>query len=245
MGSVAPFALAHDHWLHHSIASRGFVLIDAPAMRELVGAGVSQAESRAFADSWNGLPPDEYMADGGRYRRRRHAVYMAEAGDLTRQPDQPHYQSLAYNQLNGGIARWFAPIRTDIGDAPTLRSVIGLLVAAADRRRGTTGRWRVEVHQFRIEAHAGAPGRPTPEGMHRDGVDLVLVMLIGRRNAAQGVTTIADAAGVPLVSVRLAQPFDAMILDDARVRHGVSPIEPVDPARPAMRDALVVTVAAA
>jgi hypothetical protein len=81
--------------------------------------------------------------------------------------------------------------------------------------------------------------------MHRDGVDLVLVMLIGRRNAAQGVTTIADAAGVPLVSVRLAQPFDAMILDDARVRHGVSPIEPVDPARPATRDALVVTVAAA
>jgi hypothetical protein len=117
-----------------------------------------------------------------------------------------------------------------------------LLVTVSDHLRGTTGRWRLEVHQFRIEAHAGETGRPTPEGMHRDGVDVVFVMLIRRTNAAHGVTTIADAAGEPLVSVALSQPFDAMMLDDARVRHGVSPIAPVDPARPAIRDALVVTL---
>lgn len=80
--------------------------------------------------------------------------------------------------------------------------------------------------------------------MHRDGVDFVLIMLVGLDNAAHGVTTIADAAGAPLVDVRLARPFEAIVLDDSRVRHGVSPIEPVDPARPATRDALVVTVAA-
>ena len=230
--------------LADSIESRGFVLIDEPAMRHLLGAEISQTEAAVFADGWNGLPLDEYMADGGRYRRRRHAVYLADAGGLTRQPNQPHYQSLAHNPLNGGIARWFAPICTDIGDGPALRSVIGLLVSVSDRLRGTPGRWRVEVHQFRIEAHAGEVGQPTPEGMHRDGVDFVLVMLIGRHNAAQGVTAITDAVRAPLVSVQLSQPFDAMILDDARVRHGVSPIEPVDPAPPAIRDALVVTLTA-
>jgi hypothetical protein len=36
-----------------------------------------------------------------------------------------------------------------------------------------------------------------------------------------------------------------MLLDDARVRHGVSPIQAIDPARPALRDVLVVTLAAA
>jgi hypothetical protein len=231
--------------LADSIESSGVVLIDESVMRQVLGADISQTEAASFADSWNALPLDEYMADGGRYRRRRHAVYLAEAGGLTRQPNQPHYQSLAHNPLNGGIARWFAPISTDIGDGPMLRSVISLLVSVSDRLRGTPGRWRVEVHQFRIEAHAGEAGQPTPEGMHRDGVDFVLVMLIGRQNAAQGVTTIADAAGAPLVSIQLSQPFDAMILDDARVHHGVSPIEPVDPAQPAVRDALVVTVAAA
>ena len=169
-----------------SIESNGFVLIDAPATRHLLGAEISQIEAAAFVDSWNGLPLDEYMADGGRYRRRRHAVYLAEASGLTRQPNQPHYQSLAHNSLNGGIARWFAPIPADIGDGPALRSVINLLISVSDRLRGTPGRWRVEAHQFRIEAHAGEAGQPTPEGMHRDGVDFVLVMLIGRRNIGAG-----------------------------------------------------------
>jgi hypothetical protein len=63
--------------LADSIESRGYVLIDEAAMRARLGAGVSEAEAAAFADSWNGLPLDEYMADGGRYRRRRHAVYVA------------------------------------------------------------------------------------------------------------------------------------------------------------------------
>ena len=225
-----------------AVESRGFVLIDGPAMRELLGAGAAAGDAMAFAESWNDLPRDDHMADGGRYRRRRHAVYHAGAGNVTRQADQPHYQSRAHNRLNGGVARWFAPVRADIGDSALLRSAIGLLVSTSDRLRGRTERWRVEVHQFRIEADATEDGQPTPEGMHRDGVDFVLVMLVGRRNAARGVSTIADAAGAPLVSVQLAQPFDAMILDDGRVRHGVSAIEPVDPAWPAVRDALVVTV---
>jgi hypothetical protein len=101
------------------------------------------------------------------------------------------------------------------------------------------------VHQFRIESRAGEAGRPTPEGMHRDGVDFVLAMLVGRRNVARGVSTISDPDGTPLVRVRLAEPFDTMLLDDARVRHGVSPIQSLDPARPAFRDVLVVTVTAA
>ena len=110
----------------------------------LLGAEISQTEALAFVDSWNGLPLDEDMADGGRYRRRRHAVYPAEAGGLTRQPNQPHYQSLAHNPLNGGIARWFAPIPTEIGEGPTLRSVISLrsrcrIGCAA---RPSAGAWR-------------------------------------------------------------------------------------------------------
>ena len=50
--------------------------------------------------------------------------------------------------------------------------------------------WHIEVHQFRIEARAERGGQPTPEGTHRDGVDYVLVLLVGRRNIASGVTTV-------------------------------------------------------
>jgi hypothetical protein len=104
--------------------------------------------------------------------------------------------------------------------------------------------WRVEVHQFRIESRAGQSGQPTPEGMHRDGVDFVLAMLIERSNVAEGVSTISEPDGTPLVRTQLAERFDSMVLDDARVRHGVSPIQALDPACPAFRDVLVVTLAA-
>lgn len=227
------------------VRSHGFTLIGPTAIRALLGADRTSADAAAFVASWDDLPLDEYMADGGRYRRRRHAVYTVDpAGNLTREAHQPHYQSRRDNPLNGGIARWFAPIDAGVGAGPTLQGAIGVLIAVANRVRPSSSTWRAEVHQFRIEARPGIAGRPTPEGAHRDGVDFVLVMLVGRRNARHGVTTVSNDVGLPLLEFQLARRFEAIILDDVRVRHGVSPIEPADLAEPASRDALVVTVTA-
>ncbi len=101
--------------------------------------------------------------------------------------------------------------------------------------------WHVETHQFRIEARPDAVGKPTPEGMHRDGVDWVLVLLVRRENIASGMTTIHDLAKQPLGSFTLTDPLDAALVDDNRVYHGVTPVSPLDPTLPAYRDVLVVT----
>jgi hypothetical protein len=101
--------------------------------------------------------------------------------------------------------------------------------------------WKTEIHQFRIEAAPGTAGKPTPEGMHRDGVDWVLVLLVKRHNIRSGTTTIADLDKRPLGSFTLTHPFDAAIVDDSRVYHGVTPIEPIVAGEPAYRDVLVVT----
>ena len=40
-------------------------------------------ELDALRPSWDDLPPDAYLRDGGRYRRRRHASYVVDgAGAL-------------------------------------------------------------------------------------------------------------------------------------------------------------------
>jgi hypothetical protein len=101
--------------------------------------------------------------------------------------------------------------------------------------------WHIETHQFRIEARTGESGLPTPEGSHRDGVDYVLVLLIRRQNIQSGVTTVQGADGADLGSFTLAAPFEAALVDDHRVFHGVTAVEPVDAALPAYRDVLVVT----
>ena len=229
--------------IRDDLRKTGFALADGGVMQPLLAhSGLHDWDS--FAQSWNDLGPDVYMADGGRYRKRRHGVFAASTSGITRQPAQPHYQSRDYNPLNGGVQRWFAPIVTDDSEGSALYAILRLcrdMFAAFGPGDDCLPAWHVEAHQFRIEAQAGQPGLPTPEGMHRDGVDWVLVLLIARQNVASGETRIADLPGNPLGSFTLAQPMDAAWVDDNRVTHGVTAIEPLDSSLPAYRDVLVVT----
>lgn len=231
--ALAPVAAA--------VRGAGFCFLPGAASAVLLSAdGV--ADWDAFAASWNGMPQDTYMADGGRYRRRRHATLSVAAGArvAVREAHQPHYQSLDYNRLNGGVARHFEPIPDAVIESATLRALIAVCAETFNALASGVS-WHVEVHQFRIEANAAEPGRPTPEGVHRDGVDYVMVMLVKRHNIVQGTTTIHDAQGAQLASFTLTDPLDMTLLDDARCLHGVTPVAPLDAAAPAYRDVLVVT----
>jgi hypothetical protein len=220
------------------LASEGFAFGRAADMQALMGPMPDWA---AFAASWNDLGLDTYMADGGRYRKRRHAAFGARAGEpIHRKPHQPHYQSRDYNALNGGVERWFSPVLPEIASGPSMTAILATCRTLFERLAATRD-WHIEAHQFRIEARSGEHGRPTPEGMHRDGVDYVLVLLIGRRNIQSGVTSIRGADGRDLGSFTLTEPCDAAWVDDHRVMHGVTPVAPIDPAKPGFRDVLVVT----
>ena len=226
-----------------SVTRTGFALVHAPEMGAVLeGAGLADWDS--FAASWDDLGVDTYMADGGRYRRRRFAVFRATREGIARKPHQPHYQSRDYNPLNGDIERWFEPVTDRIAAHPALRAILGTCNRLFDRLTPEKTRppaWHVEIHQFRIEARSGVEGRPTPEGMHRDGVDWVLVLLVARVNVQSGETTIADLRRNPIGSFTLTDPLDAAVTDDNRVYHGVTPVTPLDPTRPGHRDVLVVT----
>ena len=219
-----------------------FVRVDGPDMRGIVRSFGKLTDWDVFAGSWARLEPDTYMADGGRYRRRRHAVFTAsDAGPITRAPHQPHYQGLDYNTLNGGIERWFEAVEPSVGASESCQALLSLCRATFSHVAPDPRAWKIELHQFRIEAKTGEAGKPTPEGMHRDGVDFVLVMMVCRTNIQSGETVTTDADGKQLGQFTLTQPFDAVLLDDHHVFHGVTPVEPVDPAQPAFRDVLVIT----
>jgi hypothetical protein len=228
--------------LRETLRRDGFAFLPGTAMRPLLEAAGPLADWPDFAASWDALELDTYMADRGRYRRRRHAVFAAPAaGAIRRAPHQPHYQSREYNPLHGGIERWFAPVLPAVGDGPSLATILGFCRTLFAPLAPGVAQWHVELHQFRIEARPGEAGLPTPEGAHRDGVDYVLVLLIRRVNIASGTTTVYDLERRPLGSFTLTAPCDAALVDDRRVYHGVTPVEPLDPALPAYRDVLVVT----
>lgn len=220
-------------------AQIGSLLSDIPA-----AAALSQPlnDWEQFSASWNDMPMDQYMADGGRYRRRRYAVFSAEGntGAIRQEPHQPHYQSLDYNPLNGGIAREFEPISPEVVQSDTMQRILRFGLKLFDALMPNHS-WHIECHQFRIEASAGEQGKPTPEGVHRDGVDYVLVAMIRRVNIQSGTTTMHDLEQRTLDSFTLTDPLDCAIVNDWRCMHGVTPIEPIDPTHPAYRDVLVVT----
>jgi hypothetical protein len=197
---------------------------------------------QVFLDSWNLLEQDKYMADGGRYRKRRHATYAIwNAGEPAQlMPYQPHYQTVDYNPLNGGVARYFAPTLDDLHQSVALAALLELGNRVFSQIT-LNHQWHIELHQFRIEARDGRQGKPTPEGVHRDGVDFVIVVMIKRVNIDSGATTIFDQDHRLVGEFMLRQTFDLALVNDRRLYHGVTPITQLDPAAEAYRDVLVIT----
>jgi hypothetical protein len=241
-GSERRMTMTDIDTLAAAIMHDGFAVLTGARMCGVLKTHGALSDWSTFTASWNDLGLDTYMADGGRYRKRRHATYASdgENAPIRRAPHQPHYQSRDYNPVNGGIQRWFEPVLPDIGDGASMRAILGACRALFERLVPVRA-WHVEVHQFRVEARADVAGQPTPEGVHRDGVDFVLVLLIGRRNVRSGVTSLVAPDGTMLGSFTLVEPMDTVLLDDLRVLHGVTPVQPIDPTQPSTRDVLVVT----
>ena len=216
------------------LRSAGYVLLE----REVATAGleIDVAALEGLAASWDRLPRDAYLRDGGHYRARRHSafVYSPVTGTLTAVAQRPHWQPTTYNALHGGMLRWFEPFEPRVAGDPAFRRLLTSLGALFAQLRPVE-RWYLEAHQFRIDTAAGI-GRPTPEGAHRDGVDFVAVVLVRRRALRGGETRVFEAHGNRGVRFTMEQPWSMLLMDDARVIHETTPIQS-DPQGEASRDA--------
>ncbi|WP_334132882.1 2OG-Fe dioxygenase family protein [Silanimonas lenta] len=220
-----------------TLAAQGFVKL-SPA-RLAAATGVDAAALAALARHWEGLPPDPHLRDGGRYRRRRHAsLLMDETGQrILRRVERPHWQPTDYNALHGGFERWFAPFTEALLAEPALPALLAGLGRLCAGMAGRVPRF-VEAHAFRIDTTDGI-GRPTPEGAHRDGVDFVAVLLLARHGVRGGETRVFEAEGPAGLRFTMAEPGTTLLLDDARVVHETTPLQPE--AGHGHRDTLVIT----
>ena len=159
-----------------ALRERGHAVLAASHLHGLLGASAQALD--AWWPHWDHLPPDAHLRDGGHYRRRRHSCFVVEDERVTPVPQRAHWQPLEYNALHGGTLRWFEPIEATLTAQPLWQRLLVVLGQRASALRGAQP-WFVEAHPFRIDT-AGGIGRPTPEGAHRDGVDLVAVLLVRR-----------------------------------------------------------------
>lgn len=219
---------------------RGFALLPAEHLR--AACGVDADALHGLQPSWSDLPADTYLRDRGGYRYRRHASYMLDLtdGGLTRVPHRAHWQPVDYNALHGGIERWFQPVDEGLDAYPAWAALLrhlGLLFAET-AGHDAPELWFIEAHQFRIDTANGI-GRPTPEGAHRDGVDYVAVILIHREHVRGGETRVFQVDSPLGVRFTLVEPWSALLMDDRRVVHETTPIQPAG--LNGWRDTLVLT----
>ena len=241
--TFSPPALANASELDDALKNQGYAVLDAPTVAQ--ASGCDLARLKAFNPLWHDLPPDTYLKDGGHYRRRRHSCFVVDGPTVTQAPHRPHWQPVEYNALHGGMLRHFEPLlRRMVGASAgndTWRQLLVWLGDVASARKGVRP-WFVEAHQFRIDTSEGI-GRPTPEGAHRDGVDFVAVFLVDRVGVKGGETRVFDAAGPAGQRFTLTQCWSLLLLDDARVIHESTPIQPINPENHGgYRDTLVVTL---
>ena len=218
-----------------TLQAQGYAVVDAANFAAISGCQLT--DLGPLRADWAQLPPDLYLKDGGRYRRRRHASFVVDGDTCVQVPHRAHWQPLAYNALHGGMQRWFEPmLAASCAQAVWSRLVVALAQVCSATKGEQT--WYVEAHQFRIDTTDGI-GRPTPEGAHRDGVDFVAVILVDRHHIKGGETRVFDAAGPQGQRFTLNEPWSMMMLDDERVIHESTPIQPAG--EDGHRDTLVLT----
>ncbi|MFE3192239.1 2OG-Fe dioxygenase family protein [Nocardia sp. NPDC059240] len=206
---------------------------------------VTPAEHAVLAAAFrDDTRPDAWMPPGEDYRQRAYQCFelaLPEA-ELRIVPEPPPYwQSTAVNPLLGGIERRFQLIPAAHPATAVVRKIIAgvtvPLLAAQVLQPERTPRCLVDAHYIRILA----PGRPAPEGIHRDGLLAGSAHLIDRLNITGGKTEIYDGRTRELLSeFELTEPLDSYVFDDERVLHYAHPIDVAVPGRPAHRDVLLI-----
>jgi len=231
-----PPLIARPADLGATLFRQGYAVVGASQVAGL--SGVPLDTLMDWCGTWDDLPPDNYLKDGGRYRRRRHSCFIIQDQGVSQVAHRPHWQPLEYNALHGGMQRHFEPMDSRVTSQAGWQRLLAWLGRVADDLKGQHT-WFTEAHQFRIDTTDGI-GRPTPEGAHRDGVDLVAVFLVARKGLKGGETRVFEADGPNGQRFTLSEPWSLLLLDDARVIHESTPIQPLEDG--AFRDTLVLTL---
>ena len=189
--------------------------------------------SDAILASYDDCPLDPYMAHGTRYKRfAQYRVSWTEGWQFERLEHRAYTTFKTFNSVAGGIRREYESIIVDF--TPLIRAGIDAL--GLDR----AVEWQINVHQNRTRATGGVVGPLTPEGVHHDGHELVMIAVLQRDNVNGGQTRLwhSKEAPEPFWTGTL-EPGQAVLLDDRALAHDVTDVVSAD-GGPGHRDIVIV-----
>lgn len=208
----------------NQVARHGYSLITASDYRAFFqNSHTNSNDLRQIQDSFENLPVDTFMQDGGKYRKRRFGTFLTNSITLavTTAENAAFFQSKEVNTVNGGKPRHFEPLEKHIAESKLLHQLISFHLKNLPKRFHAKY-WKVFLHQIRIESRAGSAGKPVPEGVHRDGHEYVAQIMMNKSNMWGGISQIYSAQHVMLEQLCLESPLDTILIDDQRMLHNVT-----------------------
>ncbi|MFB7293490.1 2OG-Fe dioxygenase family protein [Actinacidiphila glaucinigra] len=206
-----------------ALGPQGFSIIDLPpATPELLR-------------SYENLPLDPYMGNGTRFKRFAQYRLTPSGRDgvwfYEKLPQRDYTTYKKFNKVGGGIRRTYETVLADFTPVIT----IGAEAIGLDRSED----WQINVHQNRTKADGQRPGPLTPEGVHHDGHEYVMIAVLRRNNVGGSETRLwKPGADTPFWTGTLAAG-QAVLLDDRALQHDVTDVTSAD-GGPGHRDIVIV-----
>lgn len=96
------------------------------------------------------------------------------------------------------------------------------------------------VHQIRVYASNNVSVTPVPEGIHKDGYNIVGLCLVDRVNIQGGISNVYDSDKNIALTKQL-QRGEMLMINDAKMYHDVTPIKLDKQDKEGYRDIFVLT----
>lgn len=188
---------------------------------------------RSFFDN---LPVDPYLEGG--YRHRRLSRFKMSEGKIVQLKHTQLFQSKDYNPLLGDIYREFSELEDDLIHLADFQKILREFFEFCQICSPVN---EVGVHQIRTITTPSTIGEPAPEGIHRDGVDLVGIFCVTRANIFGGETSLYKDKAMAPIFTKILHPRELCVFNDHEFYHFTSQVTVVPPAKRGIRDVFVLT----
>jgi hypothetical protein len=196
---------------------------------------INSLNPNRFKQFFNNLPADPYLK--GNYRFRRLSNFKVSAKNLVQLPHSRLFQSKAYNPILGDVVREYQELEQELIQ---LQDFHNLVFEFFDFCQLCSPANQIAVHQIRTTTSDLQIGNPAPEGIHRDGVDLVAIFCVDRENIEGGLTCLYKEKNGSPVFQQILNPGELLVFDDRQFFHFTSPIHVTKHGR-GTRDVFVMT----
>ncbi|NOH78821.1 2OG-Fe dioxygenase family protein [Vibrio sp. RE86] len=150
--------------------------------------------------------------------------YMSR--DLSKAQVQSYFQSADANNLNGGSARTFNTIDSQLLALPIFKALFAKHEPLIRQycERNDVPKAQLSIHFIRYQANKGEASYSSPVWLHKDDEPIVFIHLVNLTDNALGAdNVIAGMDDLPTKVIRLTEFMDCLIVDPS-LKHAVTPV---------------------